>query len=250
MDTRQTMLREAIQKVETTFGGGAWNARHLNAILPRDFWIDPETGDKYSDESIADELHAATADAAPEPEQSDRDPAELKYDMVRGGTVAHAPPIRAHVADIPRTSPPAPQAANDRLVAAAKALSLARVAATQARAALAQARANLTAARVAHAEGSPNTMSFNDNVRDYLEAQAKQKEAAKRGEAWAVKKTRVGRGSYIDVSASYARGTDDVNSAARARNRYGYKRGAYGAERLGTPNFDPARGNVPRKVTP
>lgn len=145
--------------------------------------------------------------------------------------------------------PPSAQSAADRLVSAAKALATARVETTRARAALHQARANLTAAKVAHAEANPNTMTPAQNIRDYLEAQRNEKEAAKRGEAWAIRKTHVGLGSFIDIAQSYARGTTDVNSAARARNKTGFHRGAFTAERLGTSNYDRTRGPV-RKVVP
>jgi hypothetical protein len=176
------------------------------------------------------------------------DTAELKFDPVTGGTVAPAP--KAAPAPTPAAPSVSTATLGDRLVSAGKALALARVETTRARQALHDARAKLTAAKVAHAESHPATMSFQDNVRDYLEAQRKEKIAAKNGEAWAIKKTHRGRGSYIDVAQSFARGTEDVNSAARARNKTGFHRGAFSAERLGTANYDPSRGTVRRKVAP
>jgi hypothetical protein len=152
--------------------------------------------------------------------------------------------------EAPPAEPIAPaQSPGDRLVSAAKALQLARVATTQARAALHQARADLVAAKVAHAEGHPNTMTPAENIRDYLQGQQIERAARVRGEPWAQRKTRQGRGSFIDVSQSYARGSDDPNSAARSRNKTGFHRGAFTAERLGTPNYDKSRGTV-RKVIP
>lgn len=240
---RQAMLRNAIDKCEATFGGAGWHARHLTAILPKDFFRDPESGEPYSDDSIADEISAAMAEE-PQAEAPEDDPAELRFNPVTGGTIAQVPkPTPATQPEPPKAAPPD----SDRLVLAAKAANLSRVEAMHARNALAQARANLTAARAALAQGSPNPATFESNVRDYLKAQVIEREARARGEPWAIKKTRQGRGSYLDIAASYARGSDDPNAAARGRNRYGHTRGAFPASRLGTENFDPSRGPV-RKV--
>jgi len=152
----------------------------------------------------------------------------------------------------PAAPAPAPKPAagspHDRLAAATRKRDNARFEASQARRALAQAQVDLTAAKAALAK--PNQISFQDNVRDYLAAQKLEKEAKARGEQWAIRATRKGKGSYLDTMASYARGSEDVNSAARARNRFGHSRGAYPSNRVGTSNFDPSRGNVPKAVKP
>jgi hypothetical protein len=253
---REQMLKQAIEAA-TARKGDTWQLKDLQFHLPADFWTDPETGNRYSEDSIAEELNAALGHGVnisdtqeiftPKPEPKEPTPAEIEFP----GLIQRATPRPAPIMRNSTHNPAEPAAANARLIDASKALQLARVETTRARAALHEARANLQAARVALATGSPNTMTPAQNIRDYLQGQQIERAARVRGEPWAQKKTRQGRGSYIDVAASYARGADDPNSAARARNRFGYKRGAYGSERLGTSNYDPVRGNVPpRKVVP
>ncbi len=177
--------------------------------------------------------------------EPENDPAELRHAPL-GGVLARQP----------GASPAQPPmnvsaiAETFTLREAGNAMNAARLATKEARDALQAARADLQAARVALAQSQP-AVSFQQNVRNFLAAQKLEREAKMRGEPWAIRATRSAKGAgYIDTAASYARGSEDVNSAARARNRYGYKRGAFGAERLGTPNFDPARGNVPKAVKP
>lgn len=269
MSTRETMLKAAVESAIKR-RGDAMTFRDICFDLPGDFWRDPDTGERYSDDSIQAEVNAAceaieiptrvageaeeAADPAdvmgtsepepPSPRDTESDPAELKFDPVTGGTVARAPTPPA-AAPTPQISDR--QRAHDRMTNAAKALDAARFETSRARERWKIANEKLRLANVALATGSPNPMTFEQNVRDYLHAQTLERHARVAGEAWATPATRKGRASYLDVAASYARGSSgDPNAAARSRMRTGYHRGAFGAHMQGQTNRDPSRGNVPK----
>ncbi len=267
--TRDKMLHDAIEFAAKRFGD-AMQFAHINTFLPKDFWRDPDTGELYPEDSVADEINAAlaaletspapqTATGAaapdslgglpPEPPASLRDTwgpgnvsmpvEEPSAELALGehGTLARQPkPAAPAPAPAPATAPGDRERAAIRKSNAAEALNHARFELSRARSAWNTANDKLREAKAALARGNPNTITFEQNVRDYLASS--QAERVRKAEG-----ARQARMAPVDADRREYSGP---NAAAYSRQVTGNRRGSYGRHMRGRTNFDPARGNVPK----
>lgn len=219
MDARMQMLTDAINAA--TAKGDAWQIRDLE--LPGDFWTDPDTGELYPPDTVADEVNVCMGTVP-------ASTGELAFNPITGATLAPRPDPQPQPtkAAAPRPDP------QIRFANAVKARDAARYDLRIKRFAWQAANEALQAARIAEQKNNPARITAEQIGQNFRE-QALAERAARAPQP-------ARRMAFVDASRKdWSAG--DPNAFARARQNYP-NRGAYSRHMIGRDNLDPARGPV------
>jgi hypothetical protein len=258
---RITMLRDAFAACFKA--GENPTVKNIRGRLPKDFFLDFDSGEPLDDATVLAEIQEAQRSAARPHEMIEVSPHGAKLppatveEELGGGDLE----------DDDDDSQAAPETVSMPVVEAAPVARESTGLSPQARLTAARERerellgqlpilhANVKDARAALAEavrayqdGGPK-QTHADLARDFIRASNAEREARARGESWAMRPARERRGNLapVDSQRIYSQG-GNADDFARKQMKTGNRRGAYPKQSLGMTNRDPSRGAVPAPV--